>query len=139
MLIDTLSEVRVAGRTGRPRSRPDRSLADKGYPSKVNRAWLREHYIAATIPERDDQIAHRRKRPGRPIDFGLEHENATRAATSSNAASTSSSSGAVSRCAQTKPPGATTPHSASPRPSNGCSSAGKASYGVADARVRTAG
>ena len=26
--------------------------------------------IAATLPERDDQIAHRRKRPGRPIDFG---------------------------------------------------------------------
>jgi hypothetical protein len=22
------------------------------------------------IPERDDQIAHRRKKPGRPIDFG---------------------------------------------------------------------
>ncbi|WP_082677922.1 transposase [Leucobacter chromiiresistens] len=26
--------------------------------------------IAATIPERDDQIAHRRNKPGRPIDFG---------------------------------------------------------------------
>lgn len=70
MLVDTLSEIRAAGRTGRPRSRPDRVLADKGYPSKVNRAWLRERDIAATIPERDDQIAHRRKRPGRPIDFG---------------------------------------------------------------------
>lgn len=45
-------------------------LADKGYPSRVNRAWLRERKIAATIPERDDQIAHRRKRRGRPIDFG---------------------------------------------------------------------
>ena len=32
--------------------------------------WLRERGIKATIPERDDQIAHRRKRPGRPIDFG---------------------------------------------------------------------
>lgn len=72
MLIDTLCEVRVAGRAGRPRSRPDRLLADKGYPSKANRAWLRERGIAATIPERDDQIAHRRKRPGRPIDFGCE-------------------------------------------------------------------
>jgi transposase len=49
---------------------PDRVLADKGYPSKKNRAWLRERKIAATIPERDDQIAHRRKNPGRPIDFG---------------------------------------------------------------------
>src|SRR5699024_11039447 len=67
MLIDTLSEIRVAGRTGRPRSRPGRLLADKGYPSKANRAWLRARDIATTIPERDDQIAHRRKKPGRPI------------------------------------------------------------------------
>ncbi|KDA04858.1 transposase, partial [Microbacterium sp. CH12i] len=56
------------------RTRPDRVLADKGYPSKKNRAWLREHGIKATIPERDDQIAHRRKRPGRPINFGLEQQ-----------------------------------------------------------------
>jgi transposase len=45
-------------------------LADKGYPSKNNRAWLRQRGITATIPERDDQIAHLRKKPGRPIDFG---------------------------------------------------------------------
>jgi transposase len=45
-------------------------IADKGYPSKANRAWLRARGIATTISERDDQIAHRRKRPGRPIDFG---------------------------------------------------------------------
>ena len=69
MLADTLDEIRVPGASGRPRSRPDRVLADKGYPSRANRAWLRERGIAATIPERDDQIAHRRKRPGRPIDF----------------------------------------------------------------------
>lgn len=49
-------------------------VADKGYPSKKNRAWMRERKIAATIPERDDQIAHRRKRPGRPIDFGDEQQ-----------------------------------------------------------------
>ncbi len=72
MLIDTLAQIRVPGRAGRPRSRPDRVLADKGYLSKANRAWLRERDIAATIPERDDQIAHRRKKPGRPIDFGHE-------------------------------------------------------------------
>lgn len=34
MLTTTLSEIRVAGARGRPRSRPDRLLADKGYPSK---------------------------------------------------------------------------------------------------------
>ncbi|WP_417564336.1 IS5 family transposase [Microbacterium sp.] len=72
MLAATLDEIRVPGAHGRPRSRPDRVMADKGYPSKANRAWLREQGIAATIPEREDQIAHRRKKPGRPIDFGDE-------------------------------------------------------------------
>ncbi|MFT4234210.1 MAG: IS5 family transposase, partial [Microbacterium sp.] len=71
MMTAVLEDIRVprVGK-GRPRTRPDRVLADKGYPSKANRAWLRERGIAATIPERDDQIAHRRKKPGRPIDFG---------------------------------------------------------------------
>ncbi len=69
MLTATLEEIRVPTGRGRPRTRPDRVLADKGYPSRANRAWLRERGIAATIPERDDQIAHRRKRRGRPIDF----------------------------------------------------------------------
>ena len=71
MLAATLDVIRVPrpGR-GRPRTRPDRVLADKGYPSKANRGWLRRHGIATTIPEREDQIAHRRKKPGRPIDFG---------------------------------------------------------------------
>jgi transposase len=70
MLTATLEQIYVAGRSGRPRIRPERVIADKGYPSKANRAWLRARGIATTIPERDDQIAHRRKRPGRPIDFG---------------------------------------------------------------------
>jgi len=70
MLAATLEEIRVRGSSGGPRLRSDRLLADKGYPSRANRAWLREHGIGTTTPERDDQIAHRRKRPGRPIDFG---------------------------------------------------------------------
>ena len=69
-VLGAIAIPRVGG--GRPRVRPERVLADKGYPSKANRAWLREHGIAATIPEREDQIAHRRRRPGRPIDFGPE-------------------------------------------------------------------
>src|SRR4051795_8370386 len=71
MMTAVLEDIRVprAGK-GRPRTRPDRVLAHRGYPSRANRAWLRERGIAATIPERDDQIAHRRKKPGRPIDFG---------------------------------------------------------------------
>jgi transposase len=71
MLRETLAAIRVPGPAGRPRGRPERVIADKGYPSKANRAWLREHGIRATIPEWDDQIAHRRREPGRrPIDFG---------------------------------------------------------------------
>ena len=72
MMTTVLDGIRVPRATGRARARPDRVLADKGYPSKANRAWLRQHGIAATIPERDDQIAHRRRRPGRPIDFGAQ-------------------------------------------------------------------
>jgi transposase len=70
MLPATLEQIRVPGPAGRPRTCPQRVIADKGYPSRANRAWLREHGVAATIPERDDKITHRRKRPGRPIDFG---------------------------------------------------------------------
>ncbi|WP_376784110.1 transposase [Leifsonia aquatica] len=44
-------------------------------PVKANRACLRERGIAATTPERADQIAHRHKRPGRPIDFGDEQRH----------------------------------------------------------------
>lgn len=71
MMAALLEDFRVprVGK-GRPRTRPDRVLADKGYPSKANRAWLRGRGIAATIPERDDQIAQRRRRPVRRIEFG---------------------------------------------------------------------
>ena len=55
-----LDEIRVTRAGCRPRTRPDRVMADKGYPSGANRAWLRVRGIAATIPERDDQIAHQR-------------------------------------------------------------------------------
>ncbi len=74
MLAPTLGQICVPGTAGRPRTRPDRVLADKGYPSKANGAWLRAHGIAATIPEREDQIAHRWNKPGRPIDFGEQQQ-----------------------------------------------------------------
>lgn len=60
---------------GRPRSRPDRVLADKAYSSKANRALLRRRGIKATIPIKDDQAANRRKRGpkgGRPPTFNKE-------------------------------------------------------------------
>jgi transposase len=60
---------------GRPRTRPHRVLADKAYSSKANRAYLRRRGIRATIPIKDDQAAHRRKRGprgGRPPTFDKE-------------------------------------------------------------------
>ena len=54
---------------GRPRTRPDRVLADKAYSSRANRVYLRRRKIRCTIPEKDDQAAHRRARGtkgGRP-------------------------------------------------------------------------
>jgi len=60
---------------GRPRTRPDRVLADKAYSSKANRAYLRQRRIKCTIPVKDDQAAHRRKlgaKGGRPPAFDPE-------------------------------------------------------------------
>jgi transposase len=57
---------------GRPRTRPDRVLADKAYSSRANRAYLRCRGIRAVIPEKDDQAANRRargRRGGRPPAF----------------------------------------------------------------------
>ncbi len=39
---------------GRPRSRPDRVLADKAYSAKAIRATLRRRGIKATIPQPSD-------------------------------------------------------------------------------------
>jgi transposase len=60
---------------GRPRTRPDRVLADKAYSSMANRALLRRRGIKATIPIKNDQAANRRKkgpRGGRPPTFDKE-------------------------------------------------------------------
>jgi transposase len=57
---------------GRPRTRPDRVLADKAYSARANRAYLRRRRIGCTIPDKDDQAAHRRARGskgGRPPAF----------------------------------------------------------------------
>jgi transposase len=54
---------------GRPRTRPERVLADKAASSRANRALLRCRGIRAVIPDKDDQAAHRRARGrhgGRP-------------------------------------------------------------------------
>ncbi|MBN6058628.1 IS5 family transposase, partial [Nonomuraea sp. RK-328] len=57
---------------GRPRTRPDRLIGDKGYSSRKIRLDLRRRGIKAVIPERRDQIANRKRkgsRGGRPHTF----------------------------------------------------------------------
>lgn len=69
-VLDALRVPRLG--PGRPRTRPDRVLADKAYSSKANRDYLRRRKIAATIPIKADQQAHRQARGsagGRPPVF----------------------------------------------------------------------
>lgn len=71
-LGNVLGGVRVERAVGRPRTTPDRVIADKGYSSRPNRRMLAARGIKVTIPERDDQAGHRRRRGsrgGRPFAF----------------------------------------------------------------------
>lgn len=57
---------------GRPRTQPGRVLADKAYGSRANRAYLRRRGIRCTIPDKADQIRHRKAKGragGRPPAF----------------------------------------------------------------------
>ena len=71
-----LAAIRVPGPgPGRPRSRPRRVLADKAYGSRANRAYLRRRGIRCTIPDKADQIRHRKNKGstgGRPPAFDPE-------------------------------------------------------------------
>jgi transposase len=73
MLSEVIGGIRVERiGPGRPRTRPEVVLADKGYPSKANRSYLADRGIKANIPDRDDQIAGRKRRGrsgGRPRQF----------------------------------------------------------------------
>lgn len=69
-LLDQISIGRYG--PGRPRSRPDRVLADKAYSHPSTRTALRQRRIAFTCPERVDQIERRQakgRRGGRPPVF----------------------------------------------------------------------
>ena len=74
--VPVLAAIRVPRLGGgRPRTRPDRVLADKAYTSKANRTYLRRRGIKATIPSKADQDANRRKKGskgGRPPVFDPE-------------------------------------------------------------------
>jgi transposase len=73
LLEALLAGLRVArAGPGRPRTRPDHLLADKGYSSRSNRRLLRRRHIPHTIPEPRDQQANRTRRGsagGRPVAF----------------------------------------------------------------------
>lgn len=69
-VLDRIRVPRPGG--GRPRTRPDRVLADKAYTSKANRDYLRQRGIKATIASKADQDAHRKakgSKGGRPPTF----------------------------------------------------------------------
>jgi transposase len=66
-VLDAIRVPRV-GR-GRPRKRPERLLADRGYAKGIYRRMLRARAIPHTIPERSDHRERRAKRVGRPPSF----------------------------------------------------------------------
>lgn len=73
MLEPLLAQLAVSrpGR-GRPRTRPAALIGDKAYSSRGTRAMLRTRGIKAVIPQRADEIGHRRRRGsagGRPPAF----------------------------------------------------------------------
>jgi transposase len=71
-VLDGIRVPRPGGRR-RPRTRPDRLIADKGYSYLRCRQLLRRrqipHTIPHTIPQRRDQRAQSARRPGRPLTF----------------------------------------------------------------------
>jgi transposase len=68
VVLDGIRVPRATGR-GRPRTRPDHLIADKGYSYPRCRRVLRKRQIQHTIPERRDQRMQRAARPGRPLRF----------------------------------------------------------------------
>jgi len=61
-----LSRIRVPRiGPGRPRTTPDRVLADKAYSSRANRKLLARRKIRAVIPIKEDQKANRRNKGSR--------------------------------------------------------------------------
>ncbi len=64
LVLDSIRVAHPEGRPGRPRKRPERLIADKGYSFPGCREFLRRRGIPHTIPERRDQRERRARRPG---------------------------------------------------------------------------
>ena len=110
--IPVLRRIRVTRLgVGRPRTCPDRVLADKAYTSRGNRA-LPAHDAGSRrcIPSKTDQDAHRKAKgsQGRP-PTRLRPRALPASATPSSAASTGSNATAPSPPATTSSPSATKP------------------------------
>jgi transposase len=77
VIAAVLDSVRVArpGGRGRPRKRPGRVIADKGYSYGKCRRLFRDRGVACTVPERRDQRERRSgkgRAGGRPCRFDRE-------------------------------------------------------------------
>ena len=71
-VLDAIRVARPTGTAGRPRKRPERLLADRGYAHDSCRRLLRRRGIPHVIPERKDQKERRLRRGGRPPAFDRE-------------------------------------------------------------------
>ena len=58
---ETLDRVRVPRKSGRPRKRPERLVADKAYDSDEFRLWLRRKGVIPCIPPRENCKGRRKK------------------------------------------------------------------------------
>ena len=104
---------------GRPRTRPHRVLADKAYGSRANRAYLRQRGIRCTIPEKADQIRHRKNKDLLGAARPPSTPRCTSCATRSSAASAGSNATGPWPPATTSSPSATKPPCTSPRSTSG--------------------
>jgi transposase len=69
VFADLMERLAIRSPHGPPKRRPRRVVGDKGYSTRPIRAWCRRRRVRAVIPERTDQQAQRRQRPGRPLAF----------------------------------------------------------------------
>src|SRR5437667_6371092 len=104
---------------GRPRTRPDRVLADKAYSSKANRALLRQRGIRPPSRSKTTRPPTAARRDPRAGAHPPSTRRSTNNATPWNAASTASSATGRWPPDTTNSPCATKPPSPSPRSTNG--------------------